>query len=397
MRRAALLLASLLVAAPAAAHAQENNVRRELRESQLRLEQIRQEREKLQREMDQLGLRARDANRELQNLARQRQASEAALRELDFQADMLSTSVAETELQRALTSSQLAQRGEALRQRMRAIYKRGALHEVRVLLSSENFSDLLSRYKYLHMMATYERMLIDDISRLENQLSLHESELKENLTQLDLLRQEKFQEVQRLQTLGGQRQRSIRQIEQQQQVTQGRLSQLARDEAAVSDAIANLERLRLEEERSGAAANATLTTRDLGALNWPVEGNLVFRFGPDRRANGVVLRNNGIGISASAGTPVKSVEAGVVQIAGPLEGYGNSVVISHGAGSYTLYLRLRSVGVRTGQTIAAGQVIGAVGGDGTPQGAHLEFQVRVPGPNGTPTPVDPLNWLRSRQ
>lgn len=397
MRRAALLLASLLVAAPAAAHAQENNVRRELRESQLRLEQIRQEREKLQREMDQLGLRARDANRELQNLARQRQASEAALRELDFQADMLSTSVAETELQRALTSSQLAQRGEALRQRMRAIYKRGALHEVRVLLSSENFSDLLSRYKYLHMMATYERMLIDDISRLENQLSLHEGELKENLTQLDLLRQEKFQEVQRLQTLGGQRQRSIRQIEQQQQVTQGRLSQLARDEAAVSDAIANLERLRLEEERSGAAANATLTTRDLGALNWPVEGNLVFRFGPDRRANGIVLRNNGIGISASAGTPVKSVEAGTVQIAGPLEGYGNSVVISHGAGSYTLYLRLRSVGVRTGQTIAAGQVVGTVGGDGTPQGAHLEFQVRVPGPNGTPTPVDPLNWLRSRQ
>jgi len=397
MRRAALLLASLLVAAPAAAHAQENNVRRELRESQLRLEQIRQEREKLQREMDQLRLRARDANRELQNLARQRQASEAALRELDFQADMLSTSVAETELQRALTSSQLAQRGEALRQRMRAIYKRGALHEVRVLLSSENFSDLLSRYKYLHMMATYERMLIDDISRLENQLSLHESELKENLTQLDLLRQEKFEEVQRLQTLGGQRQRSIRQIEQQQQVTQGRLSQLARDEAAVSDAIANLERLRLEEERSGAAANATLTTRDLGALNWPVEGNLVFRFGPDRRSNGVVLRNNGIGIGASAGTPVKSVEAGVVQIAGPLEGYGNSVVISHGAGSYTLYLRLRSVGVRTGQTIAAGQVIGTVGGDGSPQGAHLEFQVRVPGPNGTPTPVDPLNWLRSRQ
>lgn len=396
MRRAALLLASLLVAAPAAALAQENNVRRELRESQLRLEQIRQEREKLQREMDQLGLRARDANRELQNLARQRQASEAALRELDFQADMLSTSVAETELQRALTSSQLAQRGEALRQRMRAIYKRGALHEVRVLLSSENFSDLLSRYKYLHMMATYERMLIDDISRLENQLSLHEGELKENLTQLDLLRQEKFQEVQRLQTLGGQRQRSIRQIEQQQQVTQGRLSQLARDEAAVSDAIANLERLRLEEERSGAAANATLTTRDLGALNWPVEGNLVFRFGPDRRANGIVLRNNGIGISASAGTPVKSVEAGTVQIAGPLEGYGNSVVISHGAGSYTLYLRLRSVGVRTGQTIAAGQVVGTVGGDGTPQGAHLEFQVRVPGPNGTPTPVDPLNWLRSR-
>lgn len=398
MRRAGLLFVAILMTAPAFAQAQQNsNVRRELRESQQRLAQIREERERLQREMEQLRLRARDVNRELQNLARQREASEKALQELDFQADMLSTSVAEIELKRAITSTQLAERGEALRQRLRAIYKRGPLHQVRVLLSSENFSDLLSRYKYLYMMATYERMLIEDIGRLENQLANQETELKQNLTQLDHLRQEKMQELQRLETLGGQRERSLRQVQQQQRATEGRLSQLAKDEAAVSDAIAKLERVRLEEERAGSAANATLTTRDLGALNWPVEGNLVFRFGPERRPNGVVLRNNGIGIAAAAGTPVKSVEAGTVQIAGPLEGYGNTVVLSHGAGSYTLYLRLRSVNVHAGQTIAAGTVVGTVGGDNTPQGPHLEFQVRIPGPNGTPTPVDPLNWLRARQ
>lgn len=392
---AALLAATALGLERAPAVAQEN-LRREIRESQLRLDQIRQERERLQREMDQLGLRARDADRELQNLARQRSASESALRELDFQADMLATSVAETELQRTLTHSRLAERGAALRQRLRAIYKRGALHEVRVLLGSENFSDLLSRYKYLHMMATYERMLIDDISRLENQLAQQEDELRENLTQLELLRGEKFAEVQRLETLGGQRQRSMREIQQQQRATESRLTQLARDEAAVSTAIADLERLRLEEERAGSSANATLTTRDLGSLNWPVDGNLVFRFGPERRPNGVILRYNGIGIAAPAGSGVKAVEAGTVQIAGPLEGYGNAVVVSHGAGSYTLYLRLRSVVVRTGQAVTAGTVVGTVGGDGTPQGPHLEFQVRVPGPSGTPTPVDPLNWLRAR-
>ena len=399
MPRARLLLALILAAAPAYGQAQQqgSNVRREIRESQQRLEQIRQERARLEREMEQLRLRARDVNRELQNLARQREASEKALQELDFQVDMLSTAIAEIELKHSLTSSQLAERGEALRQRLRAIYKRGPLHEVRVLLSSENFSDLLSRYKYLHMMATYERMLIDDIGRLENQLAGQETELKQNLTQLDHLRQEKLEEVQRLEALGGQRQRSLRQVQEQQRAAEGRLTQLAKDEAAVADAIAALERLRLEEERAGSAANATLTTRDLGNLNWPVEGNLAFRFGPERRPNGVVLRNNGIGIAAPAGTPVKAVEAGTVQIAGPLEGYGNTVVISHGAGSYTLYLRLASVGVQVGQGVQAGTVVGTVGGAGTPQGPHLEFQVRIPGPNGTPTPVDPLNWLRSRQ
>jgi len=86
-----------------------------------------------------------------------------------------------------------------------------------------------------------------------------------------------------------------------------------------------------------------------------------------------------------------------VQIAGPLEGYGSTVVVSHGAGAYTLYLRLRSVSVRVGQQVTAGQVVGTVGGDGTEHGAHLEFQVRIPSQSGVPTAVDPLNWLRSRR
>jgi septal ring factor EnvC (AmiA/AmiB activator) len=188
----------------------------------------------------------------------------------------------------------------------------------------------------------------------------------------------------------------LQQYQQRQKAAQGRLTQLEKDEAALSNVIAGLERRRRDEEsRSGGAVVGTLTTRDLGALNWPVEGNLVFRFGPDRRDNGVVLRYNGIGIAAPVGTPVKAVEAGSVQIAGPLEGYGQAVVISHGAGAYTLYFRLQRVMVQVGQAVTAGQMIGTVGGSGSEHGPHLEFQVRVP-TNGTPTPVDPLDWLRSR-
>jgi murein DD-endopeptidase MepM/ murein hydrolase activator NlpD len=93
---------------------------------------------------------------------------------------------------------------------------------------------------------------------------------------------------------------------------------------------------------------------------------------------------------------VKAVEAGTVEIAGQLEGYGPSVVVGHGGGFYTLYLRLRGIAVKVGQTVAAGQVVGSVGGGATPEGPHLEFQVRTPSASGAPTPVDPLNWLRAR-
>jgi septal ring factor EnvC (AmiA/AmiB activator) len=94
---------------------------------------------------------------------------------------------------------------------------------------------------------------------------------------------------------------------------------------------------------------------------------------------------------------VRAVEAGTVVMAGPFEGYGPTVMLSHGGGYYTLYLYLRDIHVREGQAIANGQVIGTVGGDRTPEGPHIEFQVRAPSRSGgLPEPVDPLVWLRAR-
>src|SRR5690606_27239532 len=103
------------------------------------------------------------------------------------------------------------------------------------------------------------------------------------------------------------------------------------------------------------------------------------------------------GIASQPGTPVRAVEEGTVVMAGPFEGYGPTVMISHGAGYYTLYLYLASVAVQEGDRVAARQVIGTVGGEKTPEGPHIEFQVRAPvGRSGVPEPVDPLSWLRSR-
>ena len=391
MRTFAALVLVVAVAAPGLASAQD--VRKEIRDSQLRLEQIRQERAKLQQEMEGLRSRVRDASHELTNIEKQRIASSKALRELDFQAVVLGDHMAVTSSELSLTQARLIERQAALKQRLRSIYKRGQLHAVRVMLSSESFGNLLTRYKYLRLLTMTERMMIDEVSRLEKQLTQQEQELRENLSQLEGLRTAKEQEVRELQRLENQREQALRQYQQRQRSTQGRLEQLEKDEATVNNLIANLERKRVG---TGSRTAGTLTTRDLGALNWPVDGQLVFRFGPERKPNGVVLRYNGIGIGAAAGTPVKAVEAGTVVRAAPVEGYGFSVFLDHGGGAYTLYMQLKQVSVQVGQRITAGQVIGQVGGEGTEFGPHLEFQVRVP-TNGSPQPVDPESWLRARK
>lgn len=107
-----------------------------------------------------------------------------------------------------------------------------------------------------------------------------------------------------------------------------------------------------------------------------------------------MLRWNGLGIAAPTGTPVRAVRAGRVALAGPFEGYGPTVVLSHGDGFYTLYLYLEDIGVVEGRDVEAGQVVGTVGGSQTPEGPHLEFQIRAPLQGSSPQAQDPLQWLR---
>jgi len=398
MRRVALLALTLAALGPVSRVAAQNPAR-EYRESQLRLDSIRQERLRLQRELNDLQSRVRDNSRELVNIGRQRAMSVSALQELDFQAAVLQSSVDVTTAELDGARRRLADRSEMLRERLRSIYKRGPLHTVRVLLSAESFGDLLNRYKYLRLVADYDRMVISDVRKLEAGLVDKEASLRTDLTQLQNLRSEKSREVTDLRLLERRSQQTLDRVKQREAATASMIEQAERDEARVSTMIERIEAARrAEEARAGEAAKtpASITTSSLGTLRWPVDGRIVYGFGPERKPSGVTLTNNGIGIGAPAGTTVRAVEAGRVSHAGPFEGYGSMVMVNHGGGYYTLYMYMASVSVEVGQSIAAGDLIGTVGGSQTPEGPHLEFQVRAPVRGTVPEPVDPLTWLRSK-
>ena len=384
-------------ATPAAAQ----DLQQQLRDSQQRLEQVRRERAALQQQMERLRTRVHTTASELSNIERQVRVSASALEEIEFQSTTLAGRVDEVTGELLRARDRLRERHAVLLRRLRSIYMRGPLHSLEVLLSARTFGDLLNRYKYLHLIALYDRLLVEEIETLERDLVSRDNELRRSLSELQRLRDEKLQEFAQLQYLETQQERALREARAQERTTQGRIDQLAQDEARLAGVLEDLERRRIEEERrrtvAGAApAAANLTTADMGNLAWPVEGQIVYRFGREQRPNGVVLRWNGIGIGAPAGTPVQAVEAGTVMMAGPFEGYGPTVIVSHGGGYYTLYHYLQNVGVREGDAVRAGQVIGRVGGQNTPEGPHIEFQVRAPVSGGLPQPVDPLGWLRGR-
>lgn len=382
------------------ATAQQDTMQAQIRASQQRLEEIRAERDQLQREMQELQGQARNMSSELNNIERQVAASAEALRELDYQTAALGASVEEITQRLVLSRDRLKERNVVLSQRIRAIYKQGPLHTVRVLLSAQNFADLLNRYKYLHLISVHDRLLLNEITELEQTLAAQERDLKENLTQIERLRDEKLTEFAQLQYLEQTRSRSLQTVRARVSEAEGRIQQLEADERRLNAVVVELERRRLEAERRRAAAGlagsaGNLDASSLGQLPWPVEGRLIYRFGPERRPNGVTLRRNGIGIAAEAGTPVRAVRAGTVMVAEPVEGFGRGVVLSHGGGYYTLYLYLGEVRVREGEDVPTGHVVGTVG-SGPEEGPHLYLQIQAPIRGESPTPVDPLPWLRAR-
>ncbi|MCT9622479.1 M23 family metallopeptidase [Curtobacterium sp. C2H10] len=101
--------------------------------------------------------------------------------------------------------------------------------------------------------------------------------------------------------------------------------------------------------------------------------------------------HQGLDFAAREGTAVVAAMSGRVVSAGVVGGYGNQVLLQHADGSQTRYGHLSQIGVRVGQTVTAGQRIGAVGNTGVSTGSHLHFEVLHGG-----VAVDPAVWLRDR-
>ncbi len=123
----------------------------------------------------------------------------------------------------------------------------------------------------------------------------------------------------------------------------------------------------------------------------PLLGTLVVTspFGPRvHPITGEKTEHHGVDLMAAAGTPVMAAARGVVVWRGNKWGYGNCIVIRHGTHLSTIYGHLSHIGVRTGQLIGAGEVIGLSGSTGFSTGPHLHFEVRNNG-----TPVNPLPLL----
>ncbi|NBU26928.1 MAG: M23 family metallopeptidase [Caulobacteraceae bacterium] len=123
-------------------------------------------------------------------------------------------------------------------------------------------------------------------------------------------------------------------------------------------------------------------------LRTPVDGaRITSGFGFRRHPIlGYNKMHQGIDFGAGSGTPVLAAGDGVVEMAGRFGGYGNWVKVRHSGGYSTGYAHLSRYarGLRPGQSVSQGQVIGYVGSTGRSTGPHLHYEIFFKGARVNP-------------
>lgn len=394
-RRALAALVALTVFASTTAAQQQPTSDQRLRQQREELERIRIERQELEERRSRLRNSVHDLREEVILLDRQADATARAMRSLESQLASMSTSVDEATANLVRAQDEQQVKTAVLQRRVADIYKRGPLYTAQALLTASSFGDLVARYKYLHLVARRDRALLQRVEVLKEQIEGQHNALVRLRGAMQESRTQKEEEERRLRTLRAERGKSLTETSAEAKRTDARLARIARDELRLASVISTLENARLRAEarpNATAPAASSIRTTDLGKLDWPVDGEIIYSFGRVVNPNNTTTRWNGIGIRASEGTSVRSVSAGQVMIAEAIGTYGLTVIVQHGGGDYSVYGSLQRIDVRKGQTVAKGQVIGGVGVSDPELPPHLHFEIRPQG-----RAADPLGWLRGQR
>jgi murein DD-endopeptidase MepM/ murein hydrolase activator NlpD len=339
------------------------------------------------------------AVQELQGITAQRQELEGRVAELDKQIAEASQRVeaAEAEVARIQAQIDTVQRDidrikaeiEASKakfnQSLLALYKGGGN-------GASNFT-LLSTDGGAHELIAGSKYLGENSRQFERELQ-RQGSLKDQLddAQNDLRKEQaKAQEAQ--QVAAAERDR----VSQLRTEADGQREQVAAAEQHEQQLIEGIRARKADFEAQYNAVQAQIAaivsrgnpTPGNHRFIWPVNGPIASGFGMRTHPiYGTARMHTGVDIGASQGTPIKAAGDGVVKMAGWNGGYGNWTLIDHGGGLATGYAHQSSIGVRVGQHVSTGEVIGKVGSTGASTGPHLHWEVRVNG-----NPVDPMGWV----
>ena len=344
-----------------------------------------------------IGERLKTLEREASSLATQSRTLIGELRKLEVERNLLVEQARQAETAAGAARQELVevrrkldelemQRLDGLpelREQFVDLYKRGRRGELALLLSANGMRDFARASRAAEALAFRRQRIVSDHERTlaglraeREALTTRSRELRADETRAETARRGADRAVAARKTL-------LDDIDTRRDLTAQYLGELQQAYARLN--------ADMTARASGRAVEpvAVPVGPFRGALEWPVGGRLVGRFGQPGASAGTV--RNGIEMAAAVDTPVRAVHDGTVEAADGFTGLGTLVIVDHGANTYSLYGYLAEAVVAKGDVVRAGTEVGRVGLAPVGGQPTLYFELRVDG-----RLVDPVEWLKPR-
>ncbi len=320
---------------------------------------------------------------------------DASLTDIQSKIDALTTQIEEKEAQIETTTNELneaeaIQQGqyEAMKKRIKFMYEKGNTIYVELLIEAGSFADMLNKAQYIEALSAYDRQKLNEYIATTQLITLTKEALEQEKETLDLAKESREEEQANLEALLQDKSNQLASVQSDISNKEAAIAEYEAEIKAEDAAIAALEK----EVAADKAALYSRYTYDGGMFTWPcpsytrISDDFGMRMHPTL---GVEKMHNGIDLAAPAGSAILAAYNGTVVAAAYEGSMGNYVMISHGAGLYTVYMHCSALYVSKGQDVTAGTKIAAVGSTGRSTGNHLHFGVRLNGAY-----VSPWNYLK---
>ena len=299
--------------------------------------------------------------------------------------DSLTRDIADKQDELDETIAQLDEKQELFETRIRVMYENGDTTYLEVLLSSEDFSDMLTNMEIVSQIMDYDKRIVEEYKALKAQIETQKAALESDRKDKQDYADDLEQAYEEIEAQKKEYKALKAKVDSDLALKKAEAERMLREQDEINDEIAALSRQ--ETAASGGGGGKVYS----GSLVWPcpsysrISSQYGYRTHP---ISGTRKLHKGLDIAASSGNPVIAAASGTVVKSYFSSSYGNYVVISHGGGLMTAYAHMTRRLVSAGQTVAAGQQVGTVGSTGNSTGPHLHFEVYVGG-----STTNPMNYF----
>jgi septal ring factor EnvC (AmiA/AmiB activator) len=341
----------------------------------------------LQREADVLASQQRSLLVDLRRLEVERDLRTEQLKQIAAETHKVGLELGNTGNQIAALEEETAAARPILEARMVELYKLGSAGYVRLFFNVPNLREVGRVYRMVAALAAIDRHRAEQHRLNLVQLRTAHETIEQRRAEMIKLQQAASAARIAADRAAQSRAQLINDIDRRRDLTAELAGELQSAQAKLQQTLGALN----SGAPRAAADGSSLPIRPFrGALDWPVSGRMLTPFGRRGATVSGAPAQSGVQFAAEEGTPVRAVHDGTVAFAGPFTGYGNLVIVDHGAQTFSLYGQLGAPQVERGAKVEGGDVVGTTGRilAGIP---GMYFEMRVDG-----KPVDPLEWLKKK-